>query len=79
EGYDFIGWFTDAECTVAVDENATYSENTTLYAGWKEIPKCTDGTYVHAWGAWLPATGSESRTCKDCGLVETRYYETEEE
>lgn len=74
-GYKFLGWFTDADCQNAVDVNATYSENTTLYAGWEELPKCTDGSYNHKWGDWLPTASGEQRTCKNCGATESREAE----
>lgn len=33
-GYDFIGWFTDKNCTIAFDFNTLVYNNITLYAGW---------------------------------------------
>ena len=37
-GYIFTGWYSDAACTKAADLNAGITKNTTLYAGWYEIP-----------------------------------------
>lgn len=33
-GYDFLGWFTDAECTLAYDFESTPAGDFILYAGW---------------------------------------------
>lgn len=33
-GFDFLGWYADAEYTEKVDFPASFSENTTLYARW---------------------------------------------
>ena len=35
EGYTFLGWFTNADCTDAFVEGTTASRNLTLYAGWE--------------------------------------------
>ena len=37
DNYQFLGWFTDAECTIAYDFNTKVTSNKTLYAGWKKI------------------------------------------
>lgn len=36
-GYAFIGWFTDSSCTTRYNFTGTLSDDTTLYAGWKQI------------------------------------------
>lgn len=36
-GYNFLGWFTDADCTNQWDFNNTIPGDMTLYAGWQEI------------------------------------------
>ena len=36
DGYDFGGWFTDSDCTVAAVAGAALTANTTLYAKWTE-------------------------------------------
>ena len=78
-GYYFKGWFTDEACTTAVSLSAVYTENATLYAGWEEIPLCSDGTYDHKWGPWLPSSGTEeTHTCTRCQATETLIVETEE-
>ncbi len=38
EGYTFTGWYTDADCTTEYD-GSEITDNTTLYAGWKENKK----------------------------------------
>lgn len=37
DGYKFIGWYTDAECTQAYDTATAITADTTLYAGFEEI------------------------------------------
>ena len=44
EGYNFIGWYTDAECTTAYDFTKEVAGDITLYADWKEV--CTVTTIV---------------------------------
>ena len=39
EGYEFVGWFTDAELTAELEEGAVASEDVTIYGQWKEIEK----------------------------------------
>lgn len=39
EGYTFIGWFVDEECTIPWKLDTTVNSNVTLYAGWKEIER----------------------------------------
>lgn len=39
KGYDFAGWYTDAELTQGVDKiDCTKAEDVMLYAGWTETP-----------------------------------------
>lgn len=38
DGYDFIGWYTDADCTTAYDFSSAVTADITLYAKWKESP-----------------------------------------
>ena len=38
DGYNFTGWFTAANATTAFDFNAVINADTTVYAGWSEIP-----------------------------------------
>ena len=48
DGYDFGGWFTDSECTVAAVAGAALTGNTDLYAKWTERgSECEDTP--HAW------------------------------
>ncbi len=37
EGYNFIGWYTDAECTIIYEEGAV-TEAFEIFAKWEEIP-----------------------------------------
>lgn len=56
DGYIFLGWYTDVQCTRLWDfEIDTVNENLTLYAGWKSLnigsgsesdTDSRDGTYV---------------------------------
>lgn len=57
DGYDFGGWFTDSECTVAAVAGAALTGNTDLYAKWTERgSECEDTP--HAWD--VIATGAKS-------------------
>ncbi len=40
-GYTFVGWYTDKNCTKPYDFTTKLSKDTTLYAGWKD-PNSTD-------------------------------------
>ena len=48
DGYDFGGWFTDSECTVAAVAGAALTGNTDLYAKWTERGSGCEDT-PHAW------------------------------
>lgn len=37
EGYSFLGWFEDAECTIEAKGVKSITQNTTLYAGWRKV------------------------------------------
>ena len=37
-GYVFVGWYTDADCTIPYDFTGTITEDITLYASWVEMP-----------------------------------------
>ena len=37
EGYKFLGWYTDKECTTKWNNITKVTSDVTLYAGWKEI------------------------------------------
>lgn len=37
----FTGWYIDADCTKLYNFTAVVKENMTLYAGWKQVKKCT--------------------------------------
>ena len=41
DGYDFVGWYTDSEKTVAAVAGAALTANTTLYAKWTEHSEST--------------------------------------
>ncbi len=61
DGYDFIGWFTDEDCTQAFDWSQGLKTDITLYAGWEsngqtvdpeptpEDPKDEDGFQIELW------------------------------
>ena len=36
DGYTFLGWFTDEDCTTEFDFTSAVTANVTLYAGWME-------------------------------------------
>lgn len=57
DGYDFGGWFTDSECTVAAVAGAALTGNTDLYAKWTERGSGCEDT-PHAWD--VIATGAKS-------------------
>ena len=38
EGYQFDGWYTDAQCTQKADFSSPITQATTFYAKWTEIP-----------------------------------------
>lgn len=78
EGYDFVGWYTDAACTIEAVPGASISQNTTLYAKW-EIHKHTysDKWTYDAKEHWHNATCSHSTEKKD--VEEHTYGETGEE
>ena len=37
-GYIFVGWYTDADCTIPYEFTDTITEDITLYASWVEMP-----------------------------------------
>ena len=41
DGFNFAGWYTDADCLVEYNFSSTVSSNFILYAKWVEIPKVT--------------------------------------
>ncbi len=42
-GYTFVGWYIDKECTKPYDFVTKLSKDTTLYAGWKDPNSTTSG------------------------------------
>ena len=46
-GYNFIGWNTDNEATVAMSFPQTINTNTTVYAIWQAYPDCAIDLYVN--------------------------------
>ncbi|MBP5230450.1 MAG: InlB B-repeat-containing protein, partial [Clostridia bacterium] len=44
EKYDFIGWYTDEECTVPADLTQPVTGDVTFFAGWEEIVYTVEGT-----------------------------------
>ena len=47
DGYDFVGWYTDSEKTVAAVAGAVLTANTTLYAKWTEEVASSCITITH--------------------------------
>ena len=73
EGYVFEGWFTDEACKTPVKTATKYETDVTLYAKWRAMFKCTDGTYDHNFGQYEPYTdpdctkpGTKVRYCTYC-------------
>ena len=67
EGYEFRGWFTDADCTKPYMAGTALTEDTTFYAKWveAEIP-----TYTVAYTlSWEPDPDDP----EDTGVYEDRY------
>ncbi len=62
EGYHFLGWFTDEECTDGnqYDFNAPVTKDLKLYAKWEP----------HQFTPWVH-TGSHTHECTVCGYKET--------
>lgn len=71
--YKFTGWYLDEDCTKRIAPEFVFNTDKTLYAGWVEIPKCSDGTYDHNWNAWMEDSTKTYRTCKSCSAVEYDY------
>lgn len=44
EGYNFIGWYTDKECTKEYVKDTAVTKNLTLYAKWEKLPDPTTPT-----------------------------------
>ncbi|MBQ7906835.1 MAG: InlB B-repeat-containing protein [Clostridia bacterium] len=83
EGYTFEGWFYEDSKGNTVQLRATTvmtQQFIVAIARWKEIPKCSDNTYNHAWGFWddtyqLPTCtqdGISVSYCEKCGSKQTR-------
>lgn len=76
-GYKFTGWYTDEACSQLISPEYVYETSRTWYAGWEEIPLCTDGTYTHKWGQWLEDDEKEFRNCSACSASEHVYKNAE--
>ena len=75
----FMGWYLDADCTIAISNSTKYTEDTTLYASWSEQTECSDGSYFHTYTSWetskepsCTTPGISSRYCVDCNLEQTK-------
>ena len=44
EGYDFLGWFTDKDCTAPADFTLPVTGDITFFAGWEKIVYTVEGT-----------------------------------
>ena len=73
--FTFTGWYTseDAEISTRVNRLTKIDADTTLYAGWEEIPTCRDGSYDHKWGSWLEDSEKVFRTCNNCPATQYDY------
>lgn len=56
-GYDFKGWYTDADCAAAYDFSAPVTDNITLYANWAAAP---DGETVETFDELVAAINNAS-------------------
>lgn len=65
EGYTFIGWYTDADCTFGWNFDTDYpTSNMTLYAGWQEnAPPSQDGEMHSDFLGVVEALLSDSNDC----------------
>ncbi len=86
KGYQFTGWYKEAECTTLWDfEIDVVNGDTTLYAGWKEvgkdpeIPICTLTFDLQGRGTALPEyTGEDYKGIKKGSKVKEPTAPTEE-
>ena len=62
----FVGWYKDANFSVAASRSDKYEADTVLYAYWTEQVTCTDGSYDHVYTAWDTDT---QPTCTKAGTV----------
>ena len=58
DGYEFVGWYADKNKAdnlegQAIKDGDEVTPKTTLYAGWKELPKPADTTNNYKYGVWL--------------------------
>lgn len=74
EGYDFVGWFEDQACTVAVAQDKVYTKDTTLFAGYR-IRKYTV-TFDLAGGKYYTFSNGKENPPKDKVVVEYEYGAT---
>ena len=66
EGYAFIGWYKDAECTILWDEeNDVVDKDLTLYAGWMEYHE----------GLWIVDIPAQNYTGKAVKPEVTVYHD----
>lgn len=74
EGYDFVGWFEDQACAIAVAPDKVYNKDTTLYAGYR-IRKYTV-TFDLAGGKYYTFSNGKDNPPKDKVVVEYEYGAT---
>ena len=74
EGYDFVGWFEDQACDIAVAQDKVYNKDTTLYAGYR-IRKYTV-TFDLAGGKYYTFSNGKDNPPKDKVVVEYEYGAT---
>lgn len=71
EGYDFVGWYTDAACTIEAVPGTPIGQNTTLYAKWK----LHEHKYSTTW-AWSSTHHWHEATCSDTTEVADKAEHT---
>lgn len=69
EGYVFVAWYTDEACTTPMKGVTKYETDTTLYAKWRQMFKCTDGSYDHNFGQYEQGDAAD---CTKAGTL-VRY------
>lgn len=64
DGYKFVGWYESKEKAdkregSAIKDGDKVTPETTLYAGWKELPKPADTTDNYKYGVWLTVVNGD--------------------
>jgi len=75
EDYKLAGWYTDKECTTAVDFTAAFSADTTIYAKWTRVYSLKDET-ADLYKVYLAAEGSTATVKKFTNGAVAAFLET---